>query len=93
MVAYRVLCWVLDALYAGRPIQRFWVLETVARIPYMVYVSVVHLYESLGWFRKATALKHLHFAEVRKLRGMPVLRIPGCCKGTGSFPMYYCLCE
>lgn len=64
MLAYRSLCWVLDALYAGRPIQRFWVLENVARIPYHCYLSVLHLYESLGWWRKATELKHLHFAEV-----------------------------
>lgn len=33
-LAFDVLCWLLDAVYEGRPIQRFWVLETVARIPY-----------------------------------------------------------
>jgi ubiquinol oxidase len=39
--AYTSLCWALDVLYAGRPIQRFWVLETVARMPYFVYISMV----------------------------------------------------
>ena len=36
-------------LYEGRPIQRFWVLESVARVPYFAYISMLHLYESLGW--------------------------------------------
>ena len=39
--AYYSLCWVLDIIYAGRPIQRFWFLETVARMPYFVYISMV----------------------------------------------------
>ncbi len=38
---YGSLCWMLDVLYAGRPIQRFWILETVARMPYFVYISMV----------------------------------------------------
>ncbi len=62
--AFNVLCWILDVLYANRPIQRFWVLETVARVPYFAFLSVLHLYESLGWWRNATELKHVHFAEV-----------------------------
>lgn len=32
------LCWTLDVVYNKRPIQRFWVLETVARIPYFAYI-------------------------------------------------------
>lgn len=36
---YLVLCWVLDVLYNGRPIQRWWCLETVARCPYFSYIS------------------------------------------------------
>lgn len=40
-LTYASLCWALDALYAGRPIQRFWILETVARMPYFVYISMV----------------------------------------------------
>lgn len=34
------LCWSLDRLYEGRPIQKFWVLETVARLPYFSYITV-----------------------------------------------------
>ena len=41
---------------------RFYALETIARMPYFAYLSVLHLYETLGWFRKANYLK-LHFAE------------------------------
>lgn len=61
--AYVSLCWVLDKLYAGRPIQRFWILETVARMPYFVYISMLHLYESLGWWRAGAELRKVHFAE------------------------------
>ena len=51
----------LDRLYAGRPLQRFWFLETVARMPYFSYISMLHLYESLGWWRAG--------AELRRVRG------------------------
>lgn len=30
---YTALCFMLDVLFDGRPIQRFWFLETVARMP------------------------------------------------------------
>jgi len=60
---YLSLCVVLDLLYAGRPIQRFWVLETVARMPYFAYISMLHLYESLGWWRAGAELRRVHFAE------------------------------
>lgn len=62
-LTYASLCWALDALYAGRPIQRFWILETVARMPYFVYISMLHLYESLGWWRAGAELRKVHFAE------------------------------
>jgi hypothetical protein len=45
---YDLGCLFLDELFEDRPIQRFWFLETVARIPYFSYVSMLHLYESLG---------------------------------------------
>ncbi len=60
---YNSLCWVLDVLYAGRPVQRFWVLETVARMPYFSYISMLHLYESLGWWRAGAEVRKVHFAE------------------------------
>ena len=61
---YIVLCWVLDRVYSkNRPIQRFWFLETVARMPYFSYISMLHLYETLGWWRRGAAVKKVHFAE------------------------------
>lgn len=57
-----VLVFVIDTLYRDRPYQRFYVLETVARVPYFSFLSVLHLYETLGWWRKADWLK-VHFAE------------------------------
>eukprot|EP00775_Hariotina_reticulata_P004226 gene4226-4475_t len=57
------LCVLLDACFANRPIQRFWVLETVARIPYFAYISILHLYESLGFWRAGAELRRVHFAE------------------------------
>ena len=38
----------LDRLYKERNIQRFWVLEVVARAPYFAFLSVLHFRESLG---------------------------------------------
>lgn len=57
-----VLVFVINTVYRDRPIPRFYVLETVARVPYFSYLSVLHLYETMGWWRKADWLK-VHFAE------------------------------
>lgn len=57
-----VLVFVIDGVYRNRPYPRFYVLETVARVPYFSYLSVLHLYETLGWWRKGDWLK-VHFAE------------------------------
>jgi hypothetical protein len=57
-----VLVFVINTVYRDRPIPRFYVLETVARVPYFSYLSVLHLYETLGWWRKSDWLK-VHFAE------------------------------
>lgn len=61
-VAYDVLCWFIDVIFEDRPIQRFWFLETVARMPYFAYTSVLHLYETLGWWR-SPELRQVHIAE------------------------------
>ena len=60
---YFALCVVLDVLYYNRPVPKFWVLETVARMPYFAYTSVLHLYESLGWWRQGAELRKVHQAE------------------------------
>ncbi|NJO52158.1 MAG: plastoquinol terminal oxidase, partial [Leptolyngbyaceae cyanobacterium RM2_2_4] len=48
-----ILVFITDRVYRNRPYPRFYVLETVARVPYFAYLSVLHLYETLGWWRKA----------------------------------------
>ncbi|KAI9123573.1 hypothetical protein K1719_004873 [Acacia pycnantha] len=53
---------ILDAFYRDRDYARFFVLETIARVPYFAFISVLHLYESFGWWRRADYLK-VHFAE------------------------------
>jgi ubiquinol oxidase len=60
---YFILCYVLDTVFDGRPLPRLWFLETVARVPYFSYISMLHLYESLGWWRIGAAVKRVHFAE------------------------------
>lgn len=45
-----------------RPYARFYALETIARVPYFSYTSVLHLYETFGWLRKSEYIK-IHFAE------------------------------
>ncbi|KAG1670419.1 hypothetical protein FOA52_010154 [Chlamydomonas sp. UWO 241] len=60
---FLALCFVLDVLYDQKPIAKFWVLETVARIPYFAYISILHLYESLGFWRAGAELRKIHFAE------------------------------
>ncbi|KAA8491689.1 Ubiquinol oxidase 4, chloroplastic/chromoplastic [Porphyridium purpureum] len=60
---YTVLCQLLDVWFDDNaPIQRFWFLETVARVPYFSYVSILHLYETLGWWRDAKLIQ-LHSLE------------------------------
>lgn len=59
-VAYFALCYMLDVLFNNRPLQRFWFLETVARIPYFSYISLLHLYESLGWWRPGTTTSYFN---------------------------------
>ncbi|MEO1006839.1 MAG: alternative oxidase [Cyanobacteria bacterium J06638_38] len=57
-----ILVFVINTVYKKRPYPRFYVLETVARVPYFSYLSVLHLYETLGWWRQVDWLK-VHFAE------------------------------
>jgi ubiquinol oxidase len=57
-----VLVFVINTLYRDRPIPRFYILETVARVPYFAFLSVLHLYETMGFWRKSDWLK-VHFAQ------------------------------
>ena len=42
---------------------RFFLLETVARMPYFSYITMLHLYETLGFWRRSADMKRIHFAE------------------------------
>ncbi|XP_051128382.1 ubiquinol oxidase 4, chloroplastic/chromoplastic [Andrographis paniculata] len=53
---------ILDSFYQDRNYARFFVLETIARVPYFAFMSVLHLYETFGLWRRADYLK-VHFAE------------------------------
>lgn len=61
-LVYGASVWGLDLLYVGRPIQRFWTLEVIARVPYFSYCAALQLYESLGWWQN-TDLTKVHFAQ------------------------------
>lgn len=60
---YLALCTLIDVLFDGRPLDRFWFLENVARMPYLSYVAMLHLYETLGWWRRGAGVRAIHFAE------------------------------
>lgn len=60
---YLALCVLLDVVFDGRPVQRFWFLETVARTPYFSYNTMLYIYEVLGWWRRSSELRKVHFAE------------------------------
>jgi ubiquinol oxidase len=55
-----------DTIFQGTSVERtfarFYALETIARMPYFAYLSVLHLYETIGSWRNAEYLK-VHFAE------------------------------
>ena len=59
----------IDAVYSYQDdgtllqdVRRFYVLETVARVPYFAYLSVLHLRETLGE-RDLRGVMRLHYAE------------------------------
>ena len=112
----------LDALYADRHYSRFYVLETIARVPYFgifffidgiisvqldksyfcgtehsfycyyhwsAFLSVLHMYESFGWWRRADYLK-VHFAESwNELHHLLIMEVLSarilCCSGHHVF--------
>jgi hypothetical protein len=63
-VPYYALCYLLDVVFEGRYVfGRFFLLETVARMPYFSYITMLHLYETLGFWRRSADVKRIHFAE------------------------------
>lgn len=63
MLIYYSVCYLLEAIFKDNPIDRFWFLETIARMPYFSYVAVLHMYETLGWWELDSELKRAHHAE------------------------------
>jgi ubiquinol oxidase len=63
MIIYNIICWSLDIIYEGKPLDRFWMLETVARQPYFSYVAILHMYETLGWWEVDGELRKEHASE------------------------------
>ncbi len=53
---------VINKAYCGRPFSRFYVLETLACVPYYAHLSVHNIYEKFGLVRQGDALK-MHFLE------------------------------
>mmetsp|Transcript_14328 Transcript_14328/g.22368 ORF Transcript_14328/g.22368 Transcript_14328/m.22368 type:complete len:537 (-) Transcript_14328:200-1810(-) len=63
-IPYILLCYLLDVVFEGRYVfSRFFLLETVARMPYFSYITMLHLYETLGFWRRSSDIKRIHFAE------------------------------
>lgn len=65
-VPYDILVTLLNlfcSLSGSTPIEVFYLLEVVARMPYFSYISMLHLYETLGWWRRSADVKSIHFAE------------------------------
>ena len=60
MIMYNITCWTMDLIYKDKPIDRFWMLETVARQPYFSYVTMLHIYETLGWWGIDGELRKQH---------------------------------
>ena len=61
---YFALCYFLDLVFPeNAPVQRFWFLESVARMPYFSYNTMLTVYELLGWWRRSSELRRVHFAE------------------------------
>lgn len=63
LYTYYGLCGCIDILYEDNPIDRFWFLEVVARMPYFSYVSVLHFYETMGWWSIDDTLREEHNKE------------------------------
>ncbi len=53
---------VINKAYCGRPFSRFYVLETLACVPYYAHLSVLSIYKKFGFERQGDALK-MHFLD------------------------------
>lgn len=74
---YDVTCKALDVFFDGRPVPRFWFLETVARMPYFSYSSCLHLLSTLGWYRSPTLMNMHHAEELNEAYHLAVMESLG----------------
>ncbi|CAN8068111.1 unnamed protein product, partial [Agarophyton chilense] len=74
---YTATCRLLDVIFKDRPIPRFWVLETVARMPYFAYSSCLHLFSTLGWYRSPTLMNVHHAEELNEAYHLAVMESLG----------------
>lgn len=92
-VPYLVLCWFLDTVFEGKYVpSRFFFLETVARMPYFSYITMLHLYETLGFWRRSADIKRIHFAEeINEFRHLLIMEVSstdhGCVRQGVKAPM------
>ena len=71
---YYGICTALDIIFLDKPIQRFWFLEMVARMPYLSYTNVLHLYETLGLWSVESQLRIKHAKEdINETRHLAVM--------------------
>ena len=56
------IVFLIDLLYDNKPYQRFYVLETIARVPYFSYISCLHYLETIG-FKDNIGWLRIHWAE------------------------------
>lgn len=62
--AYSMICSLYPVTGTERDFARFYVLETVARVPYFAYLSVLHLRETLGErYQGMSERMRTHYAE------------------------------
>jgi ubiquinol oxidase len=59
---YDIICFLYPVRGTDRDFARFYVLETVARVPYFAYLSVMHLRETFGE-REMGEKMRTHYAE------------------------------
>jgi hypothetical protein len=78
---YLILCWFLDSVFEGKYVfSRFFFLETVARMPYFSYITMLHLYETLGFWRRSADIKRIHFAEeINEFRHLLIMEVCPTC--------------
>lgn len=56
------IVFLIDLLYQNEPYKRFYVLETIARVPYFSYISALHYLETIGYKNNIPWLR-IHWAE------------------------------